>query len=59
MQPRSSAFLLRWPLALLGAVLVVLTLQWTRSVTLPLALAIFIIALAWPVQVWLERRLPR
>ena len=59
MQPRSGAFLLRWPLVLLGAVLVVLTLQWTRAVTLPLALAIFIIALAWPVQVWLERRLPR
>lgn len=59
MQVRSGTALLRWPLALLGAVLVVLTLQWTRGVTLPLALAIFIIALAWPVQLWLERSLPR
>lgn len=59
MQPRSGVFLLRWPLVLLGAVLVVLTLQWTRAVSLPLALAIFIIAVAWPVQAWLERRLPR
>jgi len=59
MQARNSASLLRWPLVLLGAVLVVFTLQWTRPVSLPLALAIFIIALAWPVQLWLERRLPR
>lgn len=50
---------LRWPLVLLGAVLVVVALQWTRAVSLPLALAVFIIAVAWPVQVRLERRMPR
>ncbi|HLS68411.1 MAG TPA: AI-2E family transporter [Kiloniellales bacterium] len=59
MQPRGGTTILRWPLVLLGVVLVVLTLQWTRAVSLPLALAVFIIALAWPVQVLLERRLPR
>lgn len=59
MLPRGALPPLRWPLVLLGSVLVVLTLQWTRPVSLPLALAVFLIALAWPVQLWLERRLPR
>jgi len=59
MQPRRWPSPLNWPLVLLGAVLVVLALQWTRPVTLPLALAVFVIAVAWPVQLQLERRLPR
>src|SRR5690625_4588135 len=59
MQPRAGLHLVQWPLVLFGIVLVVLGLQWTRAVTLPLALGVFIIALAWPVQLWLERRLPR
>lgn len=59
MQQGGATVILRWPLVLLGVVLVVMALQWTRTVSLPLALAVFIIAIAWPVQLLLESRLPR
>lgn len=59
MPTRRRPIALSWPMALLGAVLVVLVLQWTRPVSLPLALAIFVIAVAWPVQLYLERHVPR
>jgi AI-2 transport protein TqsA len=46
-------------LAVLVVVAVAAALKLTQPVTLPLAAAIFIIVLAWPLQEWLERALPR
>lgn len=46
-------------LAVIAAVLVVAFLKWSAVVTMPLALALFLIALGWPLQERLERRLPR
>ena len=46
-------------LAVTATVLVLAFLKWSRAVTMPLAFAIFLIALAWPLQEWLAKRLPR
>jgi AI-2 transport protein TqsA len=40
------------------AILAVAALRATRPVTLPLASAFFLVALVWPFQKWLERRVP-
>lgn len=48
-----------WMLGTVAAVLVVMALYWTRPISVPLTFAIFLIAVAWPAQAWLERRLPR
>jgi predicted PurR-regulated permease PerM len=47
------------PLAILTAVAAVYALKLSSAVTLPLAFALFLIALLWPLQSGLERRLPR
>lgn len=46
-------------LAVIAAVLVLAFLKWSAVVTMPLGLALFLIALGWPLQERLERRLPR
>jgi AI-2 transport protein TqsA len=46
-------------LAVVATVLVIAFLKWSSVATMPLAFALFLIALAWPVQERLERRLPR
>ena len=46
-------------LAVIAAVLVIAFLKWSHAATLPVAFAAFLIALAWPLQERLERRLPR
>jgi AI-2 transport protein TqsA len=46
-------------LAVIATVLVIAFLKWSQVATMPLAFALFLIALAWPLQEWLERRLPR
>lgn len=46
-------------LAVVAAVLVIAFLKWSQVATMPLAFALFLIALAWPLQELLERRLPR
>jgi AI-2 transport protein TqsA len=46
-------------LAVLAAIVVAAALKATQPVTLPLAAAIFLIVLAWPLQLRLERGLPR
>ncbi|HEX6898264.1 MAG TPA: AI-2E family transporter [Thermoanaerobaculia bacterium] len=46
-------------LAVIAAVLVLAFLKWSAVVTMPLGLSLFLIALGWPLQERLERRLPR
>jgi AI-2 transport protein TqsA len=46
-------------LAVIAAVLVIAFLKWSQVATMPLAFSLFLIALAWPLQELLERRLPR
>ena len=46
-------------LAVAATVLVLAFLKWSKAVTMPLAFAIFLIALAWPLQERLAKRLPR
>ena len=46
-------------LAVIATVLVLAFLKWSQAATVPVAFAVFLIALAWPVQEKLERRLPR
>jgi AI-2 transport protein TqsA len=46
-------------LAVTATVLVLAFLKWSKAVTMPLAFAIFLIALAWPLQERLAKRLPR
>jgi predicted PurR-regulated permease PerM len=46
-------------LAVASAVLVIAFLKWSHAATMPLAFAVFLIALAWPLAERLERRLPR
>lgn len=46
-------------LAVAATVLVLAFLKWSQVVTMPLAFAVFLIALAWPLEERLERRLPR
>ncbi|HEX6863613.1 MAG TPA: AI-2E family transporter [Thermoanaerobaculia bacterium] len=45
--------------AVTATVLVLAFLKWSQVVTMPLAFAVFLIALAWPLEERLERRLPR
>lgn len=45
--------------AVTTVVLVLAFLKWSQVATLPLAFAVFLIALAWPLQEKLARRLPR
>ncbi|MFN2397779.1 MAG: AI-2E family transporter [Gemmatimonadaceae bacterium] len=46
-------------LGIVCAILVVAALKEAKSVLAPLALATFVIIAAWPIQDWLERRVPR
>lgn len=46
-------------LAVVATVLVLAFLKWSHPATMPLAFAVFLIALAWPLQERLEERLPR
>ena len=46
-------------LAVIATVLVLAFLKWSQVVTMPLAFAIFVIAVMWPLQERLERHLPR
>lgn len=46
-------------LAVIAAVLVLAFLKWSHVATMPLAFAVFLIALAWPLQERLEARVPR
>lgn len=46
-------------LAVIAAVLVIAFLKWSHAATMPVAFAAFLIALAWPLQERLERKLPR
>jgi predicted PurR-regulated permease PerM len=45
--------------AVTTVVLVLAFLKWSQAATLPLAFAVFLIALAWPLQTKLARRMPR
>lgn len=45
-------------LAVTATVLVLAFLKWSQAATVPVAFALFLIAIAWPVQEKLERRLP-
>ena len=45
--------------AVLVVIATVFALRETETVTLPLAFALFLAALFWPLQRWLERRTPR
>lgn len=45
-------------LAFIAFVVAVAALQWSYEVTMPLVVAIFIIAAAWPIKPWLEQVLP-
>jgi predicted PurR-regulated permease PerM len=46
-------------LGLCTAVLVAAALYAGKTVLAPIAFALFIIALVWPIQNWLARRMPR
>jgi predicted PurR-regulated permease PerM len=46
-------------LAVAATVLVLAFLKWAQAVTMPLAFGVFLAVLLWPLQVRLERRLPR
>ena len=46
-------------LAVIAAVLVLAFLKWSAVVTMPLGVSLFLIALGWPLQERLDRRLPR
>ena len=46
-------------LAVAATVLVLAFLKWSQAATMPLAFAAFLIALAWPLEEHLERRVPR
>ncbi|HEV2122526.1 MAG TPA: AI-2E family transporter [Chloroflexota bacterium] len=45
-------------LTVIALILGVAGLRWSYPVTMPLVVAIFIIAAAWPIKPWLEQRLP-
>jgi len=46
-------------LAVIATVLVLAFLKWSQVVTMPLAFAVFVIAVMWPLQERLQRHLPR
>lgn len=45
--------------AVVAVVLVIAFLKWSAVAMMPVAFALFLIALVWPLQRWLEGRLPR
>lgn len=49
----------RIALGIVAAVLIATAAAQARAVFAPLALAIFIIAVVWPLQHWLQKRMPR
>jgi hypothetical protein len=44
-------------LTVIVVILVVAALRWSYPVSMPLAVAVFVIGAAWPIKVWLERML--
>ncbi|MGH7480617.1 MAG: AI-2E family transporter [Longimicrobiales bacterium] len=46
-------------LAVVATTLVIALLKWSAPATAPIAFALFFVAVAWPFEQWLERRLPR
>ena len=46
-------------LILCGTVLVIALLYFARTVVAPVALSLFAVAVVWPVQKWLEERMPQ
>jgi len=46
-------------MVLIAVILVIVGLRLARGVLMPLGVAVFIVFLAWPLQTWLEKRLPR
>lgn len=45
-------------LAVIAGLLAVAGLKWSYPVTMPLAVAVFVVAAAWPIKLWLDRALP-
>ncbi len=45
-------------LGVISFVVVVAALKWSYEVTMPLVVAVFVIAAAWPIKPWLEKLLP-
>ena len=45
-------------LGVITGLLAVAALKWSYPVTMPLAVAVFVIAAAWPIKPWLDRMLP-
>lgn len=45
-------------LTVIAAILIVAALQWSYPVTMPLVVAVFVIAAAWPIKPWLDQVLP-
>jgi AI-2 transport protein TqsA len=56
--PTTSDATLKTSVGLIGAVLVAFAAYQADAVFAPLALALFIIALVWPLQRWLQARMP-
>jgi len=46
-------------MAIIATILVVAALQATQPISMPLAFAFFVVVLVYPLQAWLEQRLPR
>ena len=45
-------------LTVIAVILVVAALKWSYPVTMPLVVAVFVIAAAWPIKPWLDQMLP-
>nr|WP_281419432.1 AI-2E family transporter [Falsiroseomonas tokyonensis] len=45
-------------LAVIAGLLLVAALKWSYSVTMPLAAAVFVVAVVWPIKLRLDRHLP-
>lgn len=56
--PKESGRETRHLMGLVGFFIVVWMLHAAANILMPLAMAAFIVVLIWPLQVWLERRLP-
>jgi predicted PurR-regulated permease PerM len=50
---------IRTLLGLCAAVLVLVALYLARSIFAPVAFSLFVIAIAWPFQSWLQQRIPK
>lgn len=46
-------------LATLTVIFGIAALSWSASVTMPLAFSVFLVVLVWPMQCWLQARLPK